>query len=147
MGIKAKISSIPLCIKVATVLVVLLLVVSLIARAASSSSAVPLQGKSNAEHIREFVTQSVRSYQQSMQDAHYVQALTHINQAISYINSARKIAKSDEEVQELTKVHPREWLNTLDEQQAKVIGKMQDQCPNPFTENPYMAHTGWTKKE
>lgn len=144
MGLKSSWTRIPLCVKVSVGLLTVLLVVALIARAASSSSTLPLEGKSNAEHIREFVTQSVRAYQQSLQDAHYVQALTHVNQAISYINSARKIAKSDEEVQALTKVQPREWLSTLDEQQARVIGKMQEACPNPFTQNPYMQHTGWT---
>lgn len=144
MGLKSTLSSIPLCVKVAVGLIIILLIVSLIARAASSTLAVPLEGKSNAEHIREFVTQSTRAYQKSLQDAHYVQALTHVNQAISYINSARKIAKTDEEVQALTKVHPREWLSTLDDHQAKVIAKMQASCPNPFTQNPYMQHTGWT---
>lgn len=130
-------------VKIGAMLLVVLLVVAGVAKAATSNN-VSMGAKTNAEHIKDFVQKSTRLYQTSLQDAHYVQALTHVNHAVSYMNAARKIATSDEEVQALTNVHPREWLATLDGHQASVIAKMQASCPNPFTKNPYMQHTGWS---
>ena len=135
-------SSIDLSIKVSVGLLLLLLLVSFISRVATRPGTTST--RSTEENVKQFVKESVRFHAMAIQDAHYVNGLTHINQAISYMNSARSIAPNDQKIEEWTSVEPKEWLAKLDDQQAKIIAKMQAQCPNEFTKNPYMQYAGWT---
>ena len=136
-------SSWPLSLKVGILLVLILLLVAFIVKVAMRPS-VGYSGRSQKDSVQLFIQKSAQRYQKSLQDAHYVHAFNDINQAIAYLNSARAIASTDEEIQAWTNVHPKEWRDTLDAQQASIIQKMQAQCPNPFTETPANLHAGWS---
>jgi len=139
----AFLSKVPLSLKVGVGLILVLLLVSFIVKVATRPS-VGYTGRSMKETVQLFIQKSAQRYQKSLQDAHYVHAFNDINQAIAYLNSARAVASTDEEIQTWTNVHPREWRDTLDKQQAIIIQKMQASCPNPFTENAYQQHAGWS---
>jgi len=144
MGLGQKIKDIDLSVKLSVGLLLLLLLISFVTKVATKSSPSALIApRSLEQNVTQFIQESVRAHSLSLQDAHYVHALTHINQAISYLNAARSIAPSDEKIEEWTSVAPKEWQMKLDEQQSQVISKMQAQCPNEFTQNPYMQYTGW----
>ncbi len=145
MGLGDKIKAIDLSIKLAVGLLLLLLLISFVTKVASKNHASALIApRSLQDNVTQFIQESVRAHSLSLQDAHYVHALTHVNQAMSYLNAARSIAPSDEKIEEWTSVAPKEWQAKLDEHQAQVIAKMQAQCPNEFTQNPYMQYAGWT---
>ena len=133
---------IPLSIKIGIVIIIILIIVCFIVRIAMRPET-SYTGKSLQTSVQTFVQKSAQLHQKAIQDAHYVHALNDINRAIAYMNAARSIVSTDEQIYNWTGVYPKEFLSILDECQREIIKNMQEQCPNPFTENPYQQYAGW----
>lgn len=136
------IPQIPLSVKIGVALLIILVVVCFIVRIATRPE-MSYTGKSLKTSIQTFVQKSAQLHQKAIQDTHYVHALNDINRAIAYMNSARSIASTDDQIYKWTGVYPKEFLDILDKCQEEIIKTMQEQCPNPYTENPYQQYTGW----
>jgi len=76
------------------------------------------------------------------QDGHPLLRLTHANYAIAQVNALRTLM-SDNDIERVTKIKPKEMLTTLKQQQAAAIRAVVRKAPSMAITSQMGAAAGW----
>lgn len=90
-----------------------------------------------------FVTkEAARLQAASSQNSNALLAVLDITSAVAYMKSLRR-AFTTSDISKITGINADEFINLLEEEQQKAIGKVMTQCPNMTPNTSSVDKTGW----